>query len=510
MSEILRRLTNARCAASGSRPFPPNAAPYEFPDRVSGGDWSTQLDYLATKLAPLEPVWPLVHFRVVSLSGQERKIDSPQPVIWAYFELGWGLAPTPARDLSTMPHVQHGSLPMADFANILRSWASTATRSARPRGWAPPVGIRSLGVMGPWSAADTQRLTRLIGDKPATDIPFLVERFQGSGDEIDGANYNRLVGAMQKISGNQPKWQHDYLHESVVNAQQTGMVIQVPWPFYFVIGPDEKDMGLTVEVGYRSPATDSEMHVYVGQGAWGVNGREAGLVGRDVGGDGWLLARFQTEFDGPGDYTTWVDVGGGQDFDYEYRFTVSDSKDNARPLEIAIGHSVDTWLGLTNRKGIVTLAEGLRSRTANPPPGKQTGDGRVFELALHLACSAAGLPNFFGGSVVTTPGVDILVFDREARHTIAISVVTDAKLSEKARQWKAVESQIRSVLEPGWIVRPVIVTSQLRAEGATFERQAAEQEGIRVLTSEDLDCLRSVPPDVRAFRALLNSDPPPR
>jgi hypothetical protein len=166
---------------------------------------------------------------------------------------------------------------------------------------------------------------------------------------------------------------------------------------------------------------------------------------------------------------------------------------------------VSTWYEVSGKQR--GLSSGLLPRHAN----QRTGEGSTDALELSLAntCAALGWPALFGGTVLKTPGVDLIAFDSEEGRAYAISATISNDIAAKFKGWLLVKTDIESKLHPLWKVCPVIVTSQPLASCAPDDLREALEGRVLVLTAENLEWAHEVPPDLDVFQNLVRVDVQP-
>jgi hypothetical protein len=334
---------------------------------------------------------------------------------------------------------------------------------------------------------------------PESDAPYLVERLQGTGAQMDiGLDYNPLVSRMMRIRDSRDAWIREYMHESIGDQSCSFLVIDQPVPLAIGIAVDHETLGVTIEVRYRMPMREGLFEVRVGPEPWSPGLATLGYQETVAEPDGWQMTRFFTRVPTAGDFTVWVTrTEIEEDFDWRIPIPIGDPD----PATTGVRFVIDTWFALTNAKGAATYINALQPR----PPNAQSGmpDGRYFEVALHATFTAMGMPSLHGGKTLTTPGVDIFAFDHPNRLLFAVSALTSADVEGKLAKWRQVRDAVVAAAKPEWAVKPVIITNRPLTEVGQRPIEAAYHEGVMVLGAKDLDCLKDSPPNLESFGKTL-------
>ncbi len=433
------------------------------------------------------------------ISEQSPELEGePWQVLWVYFELATAHEPAPLVMAQRRHRVLHGGLTLDAFMILLEAWA--ADEPAAIAGWSllPPPEINTLHRHGPWSSDSDLWRIRVLAPMPQSDAPYLVERLEGSGSQMDvGADYNPLVSRMVKTRDTREAWMRDFMHESVGDQIASRLVIEMPVPVAISTTIDHGTLDVTIDVRYRVPNRDGSFEVRVGKEPWVPDRSILGCQETVAETDAWWRTRFHTRLDAPGDYTIWVTrPHTDEDFDWRLPIQVGDSN----PWATRVRDMIDVWFDLNHPKQAPTLARALEPQPVTPAKGNKA---RYFEVALHAVCTALGMPTFYGDQTLQTPGVDILAFDWSEKLAFAISATKGTDIDRKLTEWVAVRRRISEGLEPDWTVRPIIITSQRLADCNHAHIETAYHQDVMVLGAEDLECLRGATPDVAAFGRTL-------
>lgn len=136
-------------------------------------------------------------------------------------------------------------------------------------------------------------------------------------------------------------------------------------------------------------------------------------------------------------------------------------------------------------------------------PAKSGSIAPRFEIGIANACAALGMSVFFGGAALKHEGVDFVGFDSDAGSAMAFSVTVGNQISKKLATMVPVINKISQALEPEWRVAPLIITTDRLEDCPKSQVLDAQQEGVRLLTSEDIACLASTPPDLDGWAGVL-------
>ncbi len=109
----------------------------------------------------------------------------------------------------------------------------------------------------------------------------------------------------------------------------------------------------------------------------------------------------------------------------------------------------------------------------------------------------------FGGTLLQTTGVDFVALDETRATAFAVSVTIGNDVADKVRTWLLVKASISDALSPVWDVRPVIITAQESKAIPAVGKTSAFDEGVQLITAEQIQCLREDPPDLQHFTALF-------
>jgi hypothetical protein len=176
----------------------------------------------------------------------------------------------------------------------------------------------------------------------------------------------------------------------------------------------------------------------------------------------------------------------------------------ADTAEHARASFLSEWYALSK----ATLAEHVGNLgEPAPPSAKRNLASDTFELVLVNACAALGWASFFGGTRLHTEGVDFVAFDEKSKVLFAVSVTIGTEVVAKARRWLAVQNAITAAAGSKWQVQPVIVTAQPASNLVETDKRSVAEERIQLITGDQLACLRSEPPDLVGFEALLHAQP---
>ncbi|MHB8618973.1 MAG: hypothetical protein ACYDAG_05260 [Chloroflexota bacterium] len=156
----------------------------------------------------------------------------------------------------------------------------------------------------------------------------------------------------------------------------------------------------------------------------------------------------------------------------------------------------------------LSLDNDLQQAAAVFGEGRRNPTAERFELALANICGACGLSTYFGGKVLTTPGVDLLAIDQLEGRIYAISVTTANAALEKYRKLKAIMPELIKVAGPHWAWQPVVASAQGLDAFVQLDLAAIAQDGGVVLTWETIQPLIGAATDISSFREALR--PPPR
>jgi hypothetical protein len=399
----------------------------------------------------------------------------PRHVLWAYFELGTEPVPAQNRFAVTNPAVLHGGITLDAFVDLLEHWADDQVASLGDWLVLAPAGIDFLRTQGPWPSGDPSFRVRLLGAMPNSDAPYLVERLEGTGRQFDGNDYNDFYRRMMKQRGTPDKWQFEFMHPSIAIQNFTVLVIEIPDPLAITVGLDHDGLTAGVEVRYRAPDDETSFEVRVGEEPWAPDRAPLAYQAMEAERDGWSMIRYSTPVGEPGNYIAWLTrTQTDEDFDWRIPFLIGDPD----PLATRVRDLLNVWFGLNNHRKATTLAEALEPRPANPAKG--TPSGRLFEVALHAACTGLGLPTLYGDQTLTTPGVDIIAFDWQRGLVFAISSVTDTNIDLKLTKWLDVRDRVITVLVPYWEVRPIITTNRSLTDCSQAHIQSACRQGVLV------------------------------
>jgi hypothetical protein len=462
-------------------------------------EWTKPLLELADRIRGHAATWPSVRFRHLISELSSEIEGEPWQVLWAYFELATEPTPTRLRVANHHPRVLHGGLSLEAFVNLLERWS--ADKSVQIGQWLllPPPGISFLRQSGPWESNDQRFQVRLLAPMPDSVAPYLVDRLHGTGRNLDiNEDYNPLTNRMAKYGRGRHAWIGDYMHESIGDQLFASLVIDVPVPLAVGIALDHGALTATVKLRYRASMGEDSLEVRVGKEPWDPDRPTLDLQETVAQTEAWCTARFVTRVEEPGDYTVWVTrTETDEDFDWRVPIQIGDPD----PLSTRARSMIAVWFGLNHTKQAPTLAMALMPQQVIPERGN---NGRFFEVALHATCTALGLPTLYGDQTLTTPGVDILAFDRPNRLVFAISAVTDTNIDAKLTKWLAVQARVIAAVAPDWEVRPVIITSRPLSDCHDQHIENAFHKGVMVLGADDLECLRESPADFEAFGKTLH------
>jgi hypothetical protein len=96
-----------------------------------------------------------------------------------------------------------------------------------------------------------------------------------------------------------------------------------------------------------------------------------------------------------------------------------------------------------------------------------------------------------------------VALDEPRATAFAVSVTIGNDVVDKVRTWLLVKASISNALSPVWDVRPVIITAQESHAIPAIGKTTAFNEGVQLITAEQIQCLREDRPDLQQFTSLF-------
>jgi len=346
--------------------------------------------------------------------------------------------------------------------------------------------------------ASPQSFAPLLEPLPTRDSSYRVHRLWGSSGEQDHETANEVSNAAFEQGMTSERWLGQYLGVFTTPGVHNYILFQLPIPVALDTRYDKSSRTVTAALFYRRPWEPSEFWVRMGS-RWSLSLPLRAVSDETDVGNGWLSATVSHQIDTvDGGIQVWAGWGSEPT-----QFRWAGARKLGEPItpELRRRDFLSPFYDLARQalSNHIGDAQDVAFRG-----GQRKGPGEaVFETAIANACGALGYPVLFGGTTLSTQGVDLVAFQTQGNIAYAISVTVGTDLDGKIRQLRLVQSRLLQALEPVWTVKLVVITGQPGSVVIGRDKQTAIEEKVLVLTVDDLQGLREQPPDLDSFATAL-------
>ena len=455
-------------------------------------DWTSGLEQALARLRQLEGMWTTVHLRVLAVPA--RPGESEWTAYGAHFQLSPSSLNPGIRATMTNPLLLVGVVDLSEFVQLLESWRHR--QPARVGGFVvTPPDIDSLAWM-PNRLTDEGHYP-LIEELPPHASLYRVDRLAGSGTAPLGEMFNWLVGTLSQ-SHPEHSWMGSWAREFLGmnwRLENPYLLIQFPLAVGVDLEYDAPSQQLRVTIHCRPPLTAPDFEIRTGIGSWDASATPA--VGRRTGIDawGWEVVAYAEDAQ-PGQHRkVWVSRKAGSPNQFDWLISADLGAEDTAARRLAL--FLEPWYALSNRE----FSAEVRRRDAMPRAGQR--DAPAFETAIANALAAAGMPIVFGGSVLSTPGIDFVAFDVDRSHAYAISATVGNQIAKKLEEILRNRDALRQALEPHWSVAFVLISPEPSSSFLPSSQKDAESAGVALLGEEAIGALGEAPPNPQGFLSEL-------
>ncbi len=455
--------------------------------------WMEGIDRVIGRLSQLAGMWQSVRIRILALPDQEGSGS------WRLHGAHFQLSPTSdhARLKARIadPLLLEGSLSIDQFIECVFDWS---------RGNASRVGDYSLLPPADISGTEWQTLAPedpnsypFLEALPEHQAGYRVDRLTAWSAPISGEVFNRLL---QVITQTHPEenWTSWALAFMGMNWRLDAPYLLIQLPLCVGVDGrfDEAAGRPEVLITYRRPLRVGDFEVRIGAGPWDGSQEPIRPNTETSLDNGWILTTVGETEASASRWTGWVTLRGSRDpFQWAVQIWATEPETADRQRAAFLG----AWYALANRR----FSSDLAQLPSVPRGGQRTPD--ALEMALANACTSAGLQVLFGGSTLSTPGVDFVAFDELPATAYAVSVTSWNNVGKKLEEVLRVRQQIADALAPSWALVLVIASSDSRTQLRASAVADSAASGVTLLTAEDLTPLTTEPPDVEAWLQVLRS-----
>ncbi len=439
-------------------------------------------------------IWPSFAFRVL--------VDDAKPrlrLIAANIQGVFDERLPEVKTVIVQPTVLHGVLTRDELLSLLQAWTNSRPFTLGPVEFDPPNMLSAY-----WTPnAIDREVQPFLEPLPARGSAYRVRRLHGYGAE-DHDVASAIYQAANASSPYIDTWVREYLGFA---SYQPGMVLvslQLPMPVALNATYDRTTRNVTVTIFYHRPYTVADFWVRVGP-RWTIAESRAHFQKEVALGDGWWQASFARTLQADeGPVRVWA---GWEHEPNQFQWQNAVALGGAVTPESQRRDFLTLFYGLSKR----ALADHIGTAAAPPQGGKsQSVNAPALELAIANACTALGYATMFGGTVLQTPGIDLIAFDAEGKVAYAVSVTVSNDIPQKIRTLRLVLPDLEQALAPSWLVKPVVLTSLPSEKVNKADVQLAIDEQMLLLTLDDLGGLLEAPPNLDDLDGGLRRPIPPR
>ena len=334
----------------------------------------------------------------------------------------------------------------------------------------------------------------LLHPLPTATSPHTIYWLEGSGVQVDEATRAMISEAQLSVG-----FSTEHYLGSAWSSQSEYLTVAIPVPAAVDARYDRQRKLARVEIRCGQPLRLEDFWARVSPDHWDESQPLETIKRVACATAGWEAGLVEVPIEAGTAFNVWVSMEGPQN---EFRWHGSVPCGAPETLATTRASFLHEWYRLANR----SLADHLGPFPPTPTKGQQSAD--AFEVALANLCSSAGHSVYFGGGTLKTPGLDFIAFNETAGRAYAVSVTVSNDVGAKTRGWLRVRPIVDAALTPRWEVRPVVVSASPRAVISQTDLGLAHQDGVTVMTAEDLAGLKVG--DIRAldaFRARLDAAP---
>lgn len=454
--------------------------------------WTEGIQSLLEQCVEYSGMWSVVTFRIL---GEPLETSNRLNTIIGHFQAVPENLRESIRVTMSSPYVIEGTVLFEEFVSLLKSWLEG--EPGQLLGWTvspPKIGnldweskIQSDWLWNPLM----KEITRFQGK-------YLCTRLSGRGnDEIYDVE-KEIWASARSLHMQRDEWMRDYIGANVSPVTNSYLYVVLPITVAVDCHYIEEDNQCQATVTYRNPYTIEDFWIRLGTGRW-ENSLPVYRLHEEVAlSDGWKQAHFiydlSSSIDQGDTLNVWVGEG-----DSEATFLWStrvELKSSNTPEDIR-RRFLSTWYEF----GSQSIAQHVQKQGV----GSKASSGRVqdnFEVLLSNVCGSLGYSVLFGGRALSTGGIDFIAFDSQTKQVYLFSVTVSNDVREKVRTLVLALEDIRPDLN-GWSLCPLIVCRVTTNCFLPEDLRNAQELGIPILGEEDLESLKTDPPDLERFEELL-------
>ncbi|QRF22839.1 hypothetical protein FY534_03455 [Alicyclobacillus sp. TC] len=435
-------------------------------------------------------MWPSVTFRI--LGRQVPDSDHVKTVI-----CNFQATPNKGREYSqtsiTAPLVMEGTVGFQEFLSLISAWSNGESGTLGDVVLECP-DIHQVDF--DQSVLEDGLYNPLLTDLPTFQSKYRFHRISGGGNDQDSDVETQVYELCRDLEQLPDEWMMEYLGVRVTPGVRPYLHMIFPICVGINTSYDKELRQCQVKLAYRRPMSKNDFWVRMSSGRWQASLPSYSFQDEQQA-DGWHCSSFEYPLpsdDDPDRVNVWVGRL-PQSRSFEWSTTIAMEKPRT-PVQVRQDF-LRVWYDYAGQQ--------IAKHAQRQEPGTRGKSGNVseqLEILVSNVFSAMGFSVFFGGTILKTPGIDLVAFDSAESNVYVISVTVSNDLDKKLRTFLPALHDLETALH-GWLIRPVMVSLESTKAFLHNDFVNAQQAGVVLLSEEDLEPLSLEYPDLDAFRKHL-------
>lgn len=455
-------------------------------------NWSDGLNNLLHECNDFREMWQSVVFRVL---GRQIPNSNHMKIVICNIQA----TPTKMTAYSqvsiTTPLVMEGAADFEEFVALLTAWVDDELGTLagfvfeRPDieqlDWDP--NIVEDGLYNP-----------LLIDLPSFQSKYRFHRLTGGGHDQDNDTETEVHDLCRELGQRRDEWMMDYLSVNVSPVIRPYLSVILPVSVGLNTTFTTESRQCKISLAYKPPLSKDHFWIRMSSGKW-QSSLPVHQPKDKIEVDDWRYSTLEYQLpsgEALNDLNIWVGrMPTSRPFEWVARIEVEKPR---TPVE-GRQHFLQTWYNYAGQQ--------IGKHAQKQEVGTKGKSGAVqdqFEIVIANTFSALGCSVFFGGTVLKTPGIDLVAFNSNEVRVYVLSVTVSNDLDKKLRTLLTAIEDLKFSLE-GWLISPFIVSLESANTFLHNDIINAREAGVVLLSGEDLEPLREEPPDLHAIQNILAS-----
>ncbi len=436
-------------------------------------------------------MWQTVAFRILGYYIDDNRIKT----VIANFQAALTESRIYSQVTITTPFVMEGVISFEEFIDLISSWHSGESGV-----------LANLELERP----DIQQLEwnqKIIEDELYSPLFVKLSEFQskyrfhrllGNGKEQDYRAEEEFQELCRHFQKRRDEIMMEYLQFNMSPVIRPYLSILLPIAVGISTEYITEKRHCIISVSYKSPLTNSDFWVIVSPDRW-ESSKESHVFQYEGKRQeyGWERSNFIYELhsDSDPDYlNVWVGrVSTPNIFEWSTRLDMEKPRTSVQIREAFL----QTWYDYANQQ----IAKHIKKQELGTK-GKSGSVSQQFEIIIANSFSALGFSVFFGGTILKTPGIDLVAFELTDGKVYVVSVTVSNDVDEKLRSLFIAIEDLRFAFE-GWQISLLIVSMESERTFLHNDIVNAQKAGVVILGQESLEALTFDPPNLDYFRKIL-------